>query len=202
MLRKIDKVIKSCLDCPYKEYTLERSWVCTETGDSIGNVDLIPNNCHLPDAGVKTGTTVMMIRNGKVVLGERGEEVETAKNVFAFPGGRMDYGEKTPEDALVREIKEETGLVINKERLKFFRPVSEFFPDENKHYVSLVYVLELTEEDGEPEAIEGKEKCKGWKLFFPDEIPKNTYIHTKKTIKLYFNELKTGINQKFQTSKK
>lgn len=138
------------------------------------------------DPGVKVGVTVVLVKNRKVLLGLRGYEVETAKNTYAFPGGRMDYGENSPEDALVREIFEETGLKIKKNKLTFFRPVSEFFPNEKKHYVSLVYIYHLSEDEGDPKPVEGKGKCLGWEWFGENEIPENTFIHTKESIKRYF----------------
>jgi 8-oxo-dGTP diphosphatase len=174
-----------------KRYTLQQHNIIFEgeQAPSVLEYASIPEWCPLPDlkdSGVKTGVTVMMLRDGKVLLGERGEQVETAKNIYAFPGGRMDYGEETPEDALVREIEEETGLVVDKEDLLFYRPVSEFFPKEHKHYVSLVYILAL--KDGEPTAVEGNGKCKGWEWFLPEDVPENTFIHTKNTIKSYFGK--------------
>jgi 8-oxo-dGTP diphosphatase len=190
------KVVEFCNDCPYSKlrntgFLCDLEFEKTITTNTDHHNIIIPKWCPLDDykdPGVRVGVTVMMIRDGKVCLGERGEEVETAKNLYSFPGGRMDYGEENPKTSLVREIEEETGLIVEEEELTFLRPVNEFFPNENKHYVSLVYALYL--EEGEPKAIEGKGKCKGWEWFSPDNLPKNIFIHTKETINLSYSIIK------------
>jgi len=54
-----------------------------------------------------------ILHEGKVLILEeaKGKESGTNPGKFEFPGGKMNPGEK-PEEALVREVKEETGLDI------------------------------------------------------------------------------------------
>ncbi|MDE1761602.1 MAG: NUDIX hydrolase [Candidatus Micrarchaeota archaeon] len=51
--------------------------------------------------------------SGRVLIGRRGKY---PKGIWVFPGGGIEYGERS-EEALVREIREETGLVIKPTRL-------------------------------------------------------------------------------------
>lgn len=51
----------------------------------------------------------IMIDNGKVFATQRG--YGEFKDGWEFPGGKIDAGE-TPEEALVREIKEELDTVV------------------------------------------------------------------------------------------
>ena len=44
---------------------------------------------------------------GRVLLQKRGDSEN-----WGFPGGAIELGE-TPENAVIRELKEETGLVLN-----------------------------------------------------------------------------------------
>ncbi len=76
---------------------------------------------------------------GKIVLIRRGNE--PFKGKYALPGGFVEYGETT-EHAVVREVKEETGLETKIVRLLAVR--SDPLRDPRGHTVSVVYVLEKT----------------------------------------------------------
>jgi 8-oxo-dGTP diphosphatase len=136
---------------------------------------------------VRVGCVVMIVRDGKVLLGKRGAECETAKGVFAYPGGRMDYG-NTPEESAVREVLEETGLDIPEKRLVFLRYVNEFFPDQGKHYVSLVFMAESPTSDG-PAINKEPTKCEGWEWYDPDNIPENVFWAVKESIELHRDKI-------------
>ena len=127
---------------------------------------------------VRVGCTIAIIRDGLVLLGERGEGCETIPNVYAFPGGRMEYGE-TPEQGIIRELFEETGLVLDEVDLIFVRYCNEYFPEAGKHYVSLVFMARCPE--GEPEKKEPT-KCKGWEWFSPTDLPENIFRAAEETI--------------------
>ena len=53
----------------------------------------------------------LVIFNSKVLIIKRDSEDDYKPNEYDLPGGRLEFGEK-PEEALVREIFEETGLKI------------------------------------------------------------------------------------------
>jgi 8-oxo-dGTP diphosphatase len=59
--------------------------------------------------GPRLAVSAGIFRDGKILLVRRARE--PAKGVYTFPGGRVEYGESLT-DALTREIREETGLVI------------------------------------------------------------------------------------------
>ena len=89
------------------------------------------------DAVVTRGTggdrEVLLIRRGH----------EPCIGMLAFPGGFVDYGED-PKDAVIRELKEETGV-------DGFNPVSlavhgEPTRDPRKHVIALFYLVEVDPE--------------------------------------------------------
>lgn len=189
MLRKIDKPITSCNVCPNCDWDEDYGYYrCSEIGDPIGNdedIEKVYDGCHLPDAGVKVGITIMMVKDSKVLLGERGEDCQTARNLYAYPGGRMDYGD-TPEQSAVREVLEETGMIIEEKDLEFLRICPEYFPEDNRHYVSLVFLCKKFK--GEPELKE-PDKCKGWEWFSPDELPENTFWAVRESIEMFRDKI-------------
>ncbi|MDD4531470.1 MAG: NUDIX domain-containing protein, partial [Candidatus Pacebacteria bacterium] len=75
------------------------------------------------DKKVGVGVGVMILKEGKVLLGKRSEDPEKAdselhgEGTWTMPGGKMEFGESF-EEAPVREVLEETGLVIDKKKLK------------------------------------------------------------------------------------
>jgi len=63
----------------------------------------------LSHTGPQLAVSAGIFRDGKILLVRRARE--PAKGVYTFPGGRVEFGESLTE-ALTREIREETGLVI------------------------------------------------------------------------------------------
>lgn len=62
---------------------------------------------------------VALIKNhkGEILLARRNQpDIKAEHNKWEFPGGGIEIGE-TPEQAIVREVKEETGLKIKIVRL-------------------------------------------------------------------------------------
>ena len=59
----------------------------------------------------------LIVKDGKVLLVKRDEPaVKGAHMKWEIPGGKVDFGE-TPEQAIIREIKEETGVNVKIYRL-------------------------------------------------------------------------------------
>jgi len=71
-------------------------------------------------------STAIIIKNGKVLLIHR---IKEGKEFWVFPGGRIEEGE-TAEEAVAREVKEETGLTCTSVKLAF---MGQKFESENIH---------------------------------------------------------------------
>jgi 8-oxo-dGTP diphosphatase len=196
-VKKIEETVHGCTDCSYCMYfSSGRIWACGHD-DGQGEISRkdepigFPDWCPLEngeDPGVKVGLTALIIRNGKVLLGLR-HNTETADGLWAFPGGRMDYGED-PESGLVREVFEETGIKINPFKMNFLTHKNEFFPEEKKHYLSHVYLI--TDSEEEPELKE-PDKCKTWKWFDPFELPENTFWPCLETLREFKDLIENSI---------
>jgi len=83
----------------------------------------------------------ILINNDKILLIKRRND--PFKDMWALPGGFVDYGETT-EDAIKREMQEETGLICDIADL--FGVYSDPNRDPRGHTVSIIY--DLIKKDG------------------------------------------------------
>lgn len=96
---------------------------------------------------------IILNREGEVLLIER----KNPPHGWALPGGFVDYGESL-EDAVRREIKEETGLEL--QSVFQFKAYSDPGRDPRHHTVTVVF---WAESDDRPKAGDDARKC----AFFP-----------------------------------
>lgn len=107
-----------------------------------------PNKENRP----KVGIGVMVIKNGKVLLGKR--KGSHGQGEYAWPAGHMEYMESF-EECAKREVMEEAGIEIG--NIKFLRLLNlkTYAP---KHYVDIGLMAQWI--SGEPKIME-PEKCEG-----------------------------------------
>ncbi|MBI5223962.1 NUDIX domain-containing protein [Candidatus Micrarchaeota archaeon] len=116
----------------------------------------------------QVGVGVMLIRNGKILLGKR--KNSHGSGSWAFPGGRLEFGE-SPEDCARREVLEETGIIVHD--LEHFALTSDFFENEKEHYVTLFLLAKQFE--GESRILE-PHKCEEWKWFALNDLPSPKFL--------------------------
>lgn len=135
-----------------------------------------------PDQPV-VGIGAVIVREGKLALIKRGNE--PAKGKWSIPGGHVELGE-TPEQAVIRETKEETGLDVENPLL--VDVVTNVDLDDNGkikyHYVIIDYFVHV--KNGEAEAasdaaelrwvpldqVEEYDLTKSFRLFFKNNREK------------------------------
>jgi 8-oxo-dGTP diphosphatase len=82
----------------------------------------------------------VVIRGGKVLLIQRGKE--PLKGRWVIPGGTVELGE-TLEDAVAREVREETGLIVRaREVVLVFDRIERRDGDVAYHYVVIDYLCD------------------------------------------------------------
>lgn len=77
--------------------------------------------------------------------------------------------------AAIREAKEELGIDIDKDNIKFMR----LYQDYAKQYVNVVFCTEIY--NGIP-VIKEKNKCKELKWFYIDKLPEDVIEYVKESI--------------------
>ena len=129
----------------------------------------------------KVGIGVMIMRDGKVLLGER--KGSHGEGEYSFPGGHLEYMESFGECAR-RETREECGIEIDNIRFQFLSNVIKYAP---KHYVHIGLTADY--KNGEPKVLE-PEKCESWDWYAIDDLPQPIFEMCQQGINCY----KTGEN--------
>ena len=106
---------------------------------------------------------------GKIVVIKRRNE--PFKGYYALPGGIVEYGE-TVEEAVLREVKEETGLDVKIHKL--VGVYSDPKRDPRGHFVSICFITLPV--GGE---LKAGSDAKDIALFSLDNIPKLAFDHNK-----------------------
>ncbi len=75
--------------------------------------------------------------HGKTLIEIRKDRVGNS----VIPGGRIKIGEKSSE-ALIREINEEMGILLEKDKLIYRNTIEEFFTFDNTKYHEIFFVYE------------------------------------------------------------
>ena len=103
------------------------------------------------------GVAVIVIKNGKVLLGKR--KNSHGDGTWAFPGGHLEFNESIEECAR-REVWEETGMRIT--NLRYGPYTNDVFSGEDRHYVTLFVLADFA--SGEP-GVKEPDKCEEWRWY-------------------------------------
>ena len=114
------------------------------------------------------GVGVLIWNDGKLLLGKR--KNTHGENMWAFPGGHLEFGE-SPTECAIRETLEETGLTIKK--IKRLTVTNDVFVKENKHYVTFIMLAKF--EGGEVKNLEPN-KCASWKWVDFNSLPEKLML--------------------------
>ncbi|CAI9096315.1 OLC1v1032420C1 [Oldenlandia corymbosa var. corymbosa] len=118
----------------------------------------------------KVGVAVFLLKGDKLLLGRRLTTI--GYNTFALPGGHLEFGESF-EECAAREVKEETGLDIDK--TEFLTATNNVFSEgANNHPLHLVCIFMravVADVNQVPQNVE-PEKCGGWDWYHWNDLPK------------------------------
>ena len=111
----------------------------------------------------------IIIKDGKILLVKR--KNDPFKGKWALPGGFVEYGEKT-EDAVTREVLEETGLKTTVD--KTIGVYSDPNRDPRGHTITVVYKLDV--KCGE---LKSGDDASDAKFFDVNQLPELSFDHDK-----------------------
>ncbi|KAG6713736.1 hypothetical protein I3843_05G153600 [Carya illinoinensis] len=141
------------------------------------------------EKGVPRVGVVVFLLNGKaVLLGRRRSSI--SDSTFALPGGHLEFGESF-EECAARELKEETGLDIDK--VEYLTVTNTLFLEEPKpsHYVTIFMRAFLADPNQAPQNLE-PQKCDGWDWYDWDNLPKPLFRPLEKMVQEGYNPFPVG----------
>lgn len=133
----------------------------------------------MTDEKVGVGGGIMILREGKVLLGRRHDDYEKASSklegagTWTMPGGSLEYGEGFEETAK-RETEEETGLKLND--VKIICVNNDW--GSKAHFITVGLFSEDFE--GEPRVM--GEAITEWKRFPLDNLPERIFFPSAKIL--------------------
>lgn len=127
---------------------------------------------------VGCGAIIINDKN-EVLLIKRSKDLENEAGKWARPGGKLEFGE-TVEEAVIREMKEELGIVV--EVIGILDVTSNIYPDKGTHWVALGFLAKLI--SGTPKNME-PDKADEVKWFPINALPKNISNYTRNAIDAY-----------------
>ncbi|MBT4651018.1 NUDIX domain-containing protein [Candidatus Woesearchaeota archaeon] len=132
---------------------------------------------------VGAGFGVMLMKEGKILLGKRHDDAEKADSLlngegtWTMPGGKLEFGESFEEGA-AREVMEETGIQLNSSKVIC---VSNDRVD-TAHFVTIgLFSDDFSGEVGVMEPDEITE----WKWFELGELPEKMFFPSKNVLDNY-----------------
>ena len=108
----------------------------------------------------------------KVLLIKR--NVEPFKDCWALPGGFLRESDNTAEECALRELKEETGLILTNNRIWQLGVSSEAARDPRTRVISLSFIALVT-----PSEVKGGDDASDAQWFNLNEIPSLAFDHAK-----------------------
>jgi len=131
------------------------------------------------------GFGVMIIKYGKVLLGQRHVDPEKASSLmngegtWTMPGGKLDFGESF-ENGARREVLEETGINVDIKDLKVISLTNDIVP--TAHFVTVGLLCTNCNDDAK---VMEPDEITQWKWFDLENLPEPLFEPSRKILKNY-----------------
>ncbi len=127
---------------------------------------------------IRSAVYLILIKKNKILLSRR-FNTGWMDGYYSLVAGHID-GNEPVSFAMIREAKEEAGIIIDKKDLLPATVIHRYYP--NQEYVDFFFVAKKWE--GEPE-IKETDKCDDMSWFDLDNLPENLLPYIKEAIENY-----------------
>lgn len=143
-----------------------------------------PSNSSTPQLSTRPKVGIGVIienRDGQILVGKR---KGSHAPFYSIPGGHIELGE-TFEAAAIKEVEEETGLLIKNPQVFSVCNNLRTFAQEQVHSISInLYVNQF---EGQV-TLREKDKCEGWFWMKPTAIPQPHFDASEFAIECYLKQ--------------
>lgn len=126
--------------------------------------------------------------HGRILLLKRYYNDIRKTGEWEFPGSSISFGE-TPENAIIRAIKEQAGLTV---RIREIGYISTFQPKENEQYVAITYIC-TTNRD----IAELSEEYSDYMWVRPEKLYVNICDNAKPEILQHYERIEDFISREY-----
>ncbi len=129
---------------------------------------------------IRSAVYLILFKKNKILLSRR-FNTGWMDGHYSLVAGHIDGNEPVSE-AMIREAKEEAGVVIKKEDLQPATVIHRYYP--GQEYIDFFFVAKKWE--GEPRIMES-DKCDDMRWYDMDELPENLLPYVKEAVENYKN---------------
>ena len=125
---------------------------------------------------------LVLMKENKILLSRR-YNTGYFDNYYSFPAGHLD-GEETLKQAMVREAKEEIGIVLDPSDLELIHTLNRKIPGNER----IDFFFTTKKWQGEPKIMES-EKCNDLNWFELNNLPGNIIPYVKQAINSFLDNI-------------
>ncbi len=125
---------------------------------------------------------LVLTKDNKILLSRRHNTGYFDGN-YSFPAGHLD-GNETLNQAMVRETKEEIGVLLDPADLELVHTMNRRIPDNER----IDFFFTAKKWQGEPKIMES-DKCDGLSWFESNNLPKNIIPYIRQAIDSFLNNI-------------